>query len=164
MRSSGAADLPVGHERDAVGHLLGEADLVRHHDHRQAGTGQVFHHVEHLADQLGIQRRGGLVEQHQHRLHGQRPGDGHPLLLPAGQLTGIGALSPGQSDPIEQLDRLLPGLPGVEPLDPGRSLDDVLQRGHVREQVEPLNTMPMERRCRATWVSDSSVSRLPSCR
>ena len=47
--------------------------------------GQVGHRGQHALDQLGVQRRGGLVEEHHLGLHRQRPGDRDPLLLAAGQ-------------------------------------------------------------------------------
>jgi len=37
---------------------------------------QVVRNVQHLADQLGVERRGGLVEQHHRRSHSQRTGIG----------------------------------------------------------------------------------------
>ena len=52
-------------------------------------AGEVAHHRQHLADQLGIQRAGDLVEQHRLGLHRQRAGDGDALLLAAGELLGI---------------------------------------------------------------------------
>ena len=48
------------------------------------------HDVQHLAHHLRVQRGGGLVEQQHLRVHGQRPGNGHPLLLAAGDLPGLG--------------------------------------------------------------------------
>jgi hypothetical protein len=38
-----------------------------------------------VADQLGIERRGRLVEEHQLGLHRQGAGDRHPLLLASGE-------------------------------------------------------------------------------
>ena len=62
--------------------------------------------VEHLADQLGVERRGRLVEQHAPPgSQGQRAGDGDALLLPAGQLPRVGVGLVGQPDPVEQLAR-----------------------------------------------------------
>ena len=49
----------------------------------------VGHDVEHLVDHLGVERGGGLVEQHHLGLHGERPGDGDALLLAAGQLRRV---------------------------------------------------------------------------
>ena len=43
------------------------------------------HGLQHLADQLRIERRCHLVEQHDARAHGERAGDGRALLLAAGQ-------------------------------------------------------------------------------
>ncbi|MCY1453089.1 hypothetical protein D9M71_700590 [compost metagenome] len=57
--------------------------------HGHAGASQLHQHVEHLVDHLRVQRRGGLVEQHDPRLHAQRPGNRHALLLAAGQLAGV---------------------------------------------------------------------------
>ena len=51
-------------------------------------SGEVPHHVQHLADELGVERGGRLVEQHELRVHRQRPGDGDALLLAAGELRG----------------------------------------------------------------------------
>jgi twitching motility protein PilT len=54
----------VVHEHDPVGDLAGEAHLVGDHHHRHALLGEVAHDGEHLADQLGVEGGGGLVEQH----------------------------------------------------------------------------------------------------
>ena len=98
------------HEDDAVADLAGEADLVGDHDHRHPVGGQALHHVEDLPDQLGVERRGRLVEEHQRRLHGQRPGDRHPLLLAAGEGAGVLVRPLREPDPLEQRQRLLAGL------------------------------------------------------
>ena len=52
--------------------------------------GQVLHDGEHLADHFGVQGRGRLVEEQHLRVHGQGAGDGHALLLAAGELPGAG--------------------------------------------------------------------------
>ena len=70
-------------EDHAVGRLAREAHLVRHDDHGRALVGQVLHHPEDLADELRVEGAGRLVEQQHPRLHGQRAGDGDPLLLAA---------------------------------------------------------------------------------
>ena len=74
------------HEYDLVGDLAGEADLVRDNDHGHAITGKAEHNVQHFAHQFGVECRCRLVEEHDLRLHGQRAGDGHTLLLTARQL------------------------------------------------------------------------------
>ena len=74
-------------------------------------------HVEHLADQLGVERRGDLVEQHDLGVHGQRPHDRDPLLLAAAELVGVGVALVGQTEPGEQL---VGPLLGLGPGDPQR--------------------------------------------
>jgi hypothetical protein len=60
---------------------------VCHDEHRHvARLGELAHDAQHLADQLRIERRGHLVEQHDLGPQSQRPGDRHALLLAAGQL------------------------------------------------------------------------------
>ena len=58
---------------------------MRDDDHRRAVVGQLAHHGQHLVGELGIERRGRLVEQHHLRLHRQRARDRDALLLAAGQ-------------------------------------------------------------------------------
>ena len=77
---------PLVHEDDAVGDVAGEAHLVGDDDHRHAALGELLHDVEHAAHELGVERRGDLVEEHHVRVHRQRAGDGHALLLAAGEL------------------------------------------------------------------------------
>ncbi|MCY1432181.1 hypothetical protein D9M71_481710 [compost metagenome] len=109
-----------------------------HADHGHAFHGQGLHHVEHLADHFRVERRGRLVEQHHLRLHAQRTGDGHALLLAAGQARGVflGLLT--DADLGQQRPRLLLTL-GLAALahDLLRQAE-VFQHGHVREQVEVL--------------------------
>ena len=69
------------HEDDAVGHVAGEAHLVGDHDHGHAALRQAFHDAQHVAHEFGVQRAGGLVEQHDVRVHGKRAGDGHALSI-----------------------------------------------------------------------------------
>ena len=70
-------------EHDPVGHLAGKAHFMGHDHHRHAFLGQGLHDRQHFADHLGVQRGRGLVEQHDARLHRQRPGNRHALLLAA---------------------------------------------------------------------------------
>ena len=66
--------------------VAGEADLVGDDQHGSAFLGEVADDLQHLADELGIECRGGLVEQHDVGLHRERTGDRRPLLLPAGEV------------------------------------------------------------------------------
>src|SRR3954451_22015061 len=70
------------HEHEGVRDLAGEPDLVGDDDHRHAVLREPAHHIEHLSDQLGVERAGRLVEEHELGLHRQCPRDRHPLLLP----------------------------------------------------------------------------------
>src|SRR5690625_1110809 len=76
-------DLSVRHEHDAIGRPAREAHLVGDDHHRHTLLRQFDHRVEHLVDHLRVQGRGGLVEEHQLRLHRERPGDRDALLLTA---------------------------------------------------------------------------------
>ena len=76
-------DHPVVEHHHAVGRLASEAHLVTDDDHRHAFVGELLHHRKHLADHLGVERAGRLVEEHQGRPHRQRARDRHALLLAA---------------------------------------------------------------------------------
>jgi len=76
-------------EADLARDLAGEAHLVGGEQHGHALLRQLAHDVQHPRHQLGIERRGDLVEQQHQRVHGERAGDGDALLLPARQAVGI---------------------------------------------------------------------------
>src|SRR4030081_2238518 len=71
-------DRAVVHKDHAVGGVARKPHLVAHHQHGHAAALELAHDVEHAADELGIERRGGLVEQHHLRLERQRPRDRDP--------------------------------------------------------------------------------------
>src|SRR5204862_852117 len=93
---------------------------------------------EHFANELGIQRRGRLVEQHDLGLHCQRPRDRRALLLAARQESRILIPLFIKADLVEQSfgagDRL--GAGHFE--DMYRRLDDVFEHRHVLPQIEAL--------------------------
>ena len=101
-------DHAVVHEDDPVADVAGEAHLVGDDDHRHPLRGQLAHHVEHLLDQLGVERAGHLVEEHHVRVHRQRAGDRDPLLLAAGEPFGVLVELVGEPDPLEQRGCLRP--------------------------------------------------------
>jgi hypothetical protein len=70
------------HEDHPVADLAGKAHLVGDHHQGHAVAGQALHHLQHLAHQLRVQRRGDLVAQQDVRVHGQRAGDGHRCCWP----------------------------------------------------------------------------------
>ena len=101
--------------------------------------GLLFHQApddpQHLSGELRVQGRGGLVKAQDIRFQGQGSGDGHPLLLAAGELAGVVACPLLQAHFGEQLQTFLLNLlqnglfVGLEvgPL-PGQQL---LGQGHV---------------------------------
>src|SRR5438876_7994130 len=52
-------DSAAVHEDDAICYLGGETHLMGHDQHGHAVLRQPPHHFQHLADELGIQGRGG---------------------------------------------------------------------------------------------------------
>ena len=91
------------HKDHAVGHRAGKSHLVRDDDHGHAVGGELAHDLEHLAHDLGVERRGRLVEQHDLRVHAQSAGDGHALLLAAGQATHGGVCELFESHACQML-------------------------------------------------------------
>ena len=106
--------------------------------HSHAVLGQIPHEIQHLTHHLRIQRGGGLVEQHDLRIHGQRPDDGDPLLLAAGEHIGIGVRLVRKADALQQGHGLRLGLGGRFLFQGDRRHGDVLQHRLVGEQVEVL--------------------------
>ena len=111
---------------------------MRDDDHRHPLGGELAHHGEDLTDELGVQGRRRLVEEHELGVHRQGPRDGDPLLLASGQLCGVGRRLVLEPHPLEQGDGPLArgGLLLTPDLD--RRLHDVLERRLVREEVEAL--------------------------
>jgi hypothetical protein len=62
----------------------------------------LLHHSQHLIDELRIERRGHLVEQHHLGAHGEGPGDGDALLPPAGERRRVHLRLVREADAIEQ--------------------------------------------------------------
>ena len=131
----------------------GEPHLVGHDDHRPALVGEVLHDRQHLADELGVERRGRLVEQHELGPHRQRPGDADALLLTARQLERVLVGLLGQAHLLQQRARLGLGLlRGRLWTRTGPSMT-FSQHGLVREQVvrledhAALGPQPVAARC-----------------
>ena len=82
-------DAAVVEEADLVGDVARERHLVGGDHHRHAARGELADHLEHLRDELGVERARHLVEEHQLRLHRERPHDRDALLLPAGEPIGV---------------------------------------------------------------------------
>src|SRR5689334_1960906 len=126
------------HEDDAVGHLTREAHLVRYDDHRHAGVGQATNDRQHLADQLGVERGGRLVEQHEPRSDGKGSRDRHALLLTTGQTVWQVMRVVGQTNAGQQPHAPLDGRGTRLAVHADRGFDDILERRQMLEQVEVL--------------------------
>ena len=61
--SAALDDQPVVEEAHLVGDLAGEAHLVGGDQHRHAVGFELADDLEHLADQLGVERAGDLIQQ-----------------------------------------------------------------------------------------------------
>src|SRR6266540_1111961 len=131
-------DAAVVHEHDPVGRGPGEPHLVADYHHGHAGVGEVAHHVEDLCDHLRVERGGGLIEQDQLGVHGERPRDRHPLLLPTGELRRqLGGLVL-HAHAREQLAGAALRLPAGLAAHLDRPERHVVEHAPVREQVELL--------------------------
>src|SRR5262245_11084958 len=64
--------------------LAGDARVVRDDDDRLAAGVHLVEDLQDLVARLRVEVAGGLVGQHQRRLHHQRARDGRALALPAG--------------------------------------------------------------------------------
>lgn len=100
----GPIDGPIPQEHGLVGVHNGQIQVVKDGDHRDAPAG-----AERLDDLHGllleahIQVAGGLVQQHDPGALGHRPGDKHPLALPAGELVELTHGVPGQVHGLQHL-------------------------------------------------------------
>ncbi len=79
-------DAAAVHEQHARAHLARELHLVGHHEHCHSVLRQAADHLQHLADQFGVESGGRFVEQHKDRSHRHGARDRYTLLLSAGQL------------------------------------------------------------------------------
>ena len=112
---------------------------MRRDDHRHAARRELAHDVEHLGDELRVEGARDLVEEHEVRLHRQRPDDRDALLLAAREPVGVvrglvleaeaarAAPSPASSASARDAAEDLP-----------RRQRDVVEDAQVREQVERL--------------------------
>ena len=89
LRSSLLYDGAVVHEDDPVRHLLGKAHLVGNADHGNVFLGQIHHNVQNFLYHLRVKGGGGLVKENQLLFGTEGAGDGHTLLLSAGEILRI---------------------------------------------------------------------------
>ena len=111
---------------------------MRDDDHSHTLGGEGAHGAQHLARELRIERGGRLVKEHDVGPHGKRPCDGDALLLSAGELTRVVILAVHEADLGEELTRIGENLVPLHAFDMAGRFDEVLNDGHMREEVELL--------------------------
>ena len=126
------------HVDDGVGHTGGEFHFVGDQHHGHATFGQGLNHTQHFAGELRVERGGHFVEQHHLRLHRQRAGDRHTLLLAARELLGVRLCLVGQAHLLQGAGGDLAGLGRGHVLHGLGGECDVLLHGEVGEQVVAL--------------------------
>ena len=100
--------------------------------------GQLFDSLKNFPCKLRIKSRGRFVKEHADRIHGERAGDGHALLLAAGELAGelVGVLE--KADAIEQLQTAFGGFFAVAAEHLHLSEHEVFADREVRKEFEVL--------------------------
>jgi len=83
VRRADVGDDALIQKNDRVADLMGEVHLVGDDHHAHPLFGELADDPQHIADELGIQRRRRFVEQHDLGLQRQRASDGYALLLAA---------------------------------------------------------------------------------
>ena len=96
-------DLALVDDGDAVAEPLGLVHVVGGEKDGSAAVLQVPDDLPELAAGLGVEARGGLVEEEELGISDQRDGDGEPLLLAAGKLLDQGVGLALQRDPGDRL-------------------------------------------------------------
>ncbi len=129
---------PAVHHRDPVAQVLHDVHLVRDHDD---GDPELAVHaaqqVQHVLRGLGVQRRRRLVREQDARPCRERPCDADPLLLPTGQLGGVGARLVLEPDEAQQLGHTRT-TSGAVPTGHRQRVPDVARDGARAQQVELL--------------------------
>ena len=126
------ADRAVDQDRQPIAERQRLGAVVRDHDGRHAG---LFQQVAQLAAQRlaggGVQRRERLVEQEQAGPRRQRPGQGHALLLAAGELGRPAPQQRAHAEPLGQLPHPGGPLRSRQPVEP---VAEVGRHRQVREE------------------------------
>ena len=106
MRDGGvksAEILPSSKSKDAMG-ALDDTGVVRGEDKGHAEfTIELFHQVQQRFGGARIEVGGGLIGEHKRGMRGQGAGDGHALLLAAGEFRRHAVHAIAESDTAQQL-------------------------------------------------------------
>ena len=113
-----------------------------HHHLGNAGLAQVADDLGHLLGDLGIEGSSRLVKQQHFRVHHQGTGNGHPLLLTAGETGRPGIALVGQLQLGQQIGPLLDGslLAHAEHLD--RRFNQILHHSEMWPEIVLLEHHP----------------------
>ena len=119
---------------DALAHRVDDLLVVRGHHDRRAGAVDGVQHLHDAQRRRRIEVSGGLIGQQDLRMVHIRAGDGHTLLLTAGQLMRVVVLLTGQSHGLQHLrhQRLDGGPARADHLKRERH---ILPHGLVRQQL-----------------------------
>jgi hypothetical protein len=112
--------------------------FVMGHEH-QRGLRLAVQPEQQFDDALAggrIQVAGGLVGEQHRGIGGEGPGDGHPLLLAAGQLVRVMALAGGEPHFGEDGSGAFPGVFGAVEFHRQHDVLDGRERGHQVERLE----------------------------
>ena len=141
LRRTELLDRPIVHHGEAVGHLERLLLVVRHEDERDADLAlQRRELASQRLPELGVEGTKRLVEEQHRRLQDQRSGQGHPLLLPSGQLVGTSLGVLAEPDQLERRGDARIPRPLVEVLAPAQAVRDVPADVEVREQARSSGT------------------------
>ena len=138
IRGTLLTDDAVCHIHHMGAHVPGEGHFVGDDQHGHALLGQLLHDGEDLAHHFRVQGGGGFIEEQHFRVHSQGPGDGHPLLLAAGYLPGLGVDVGGHAHLVQVFHGGSSGLFFIALQDLDLAHHTVFQYGHVVEEVEGL--------------------------
>ena len=122
------------HDADAISQRKGFLLIVRHQNrgHADASLDRA-HGLAQFDSDLGVQCAEGLIEQQHRRFVGERPGDGHALLLSTGQLARIAVIVAFERHQLQQLLAAPAALGRAHAPHAQRKLNVVRDR-HVAEQ------------------------------
>ena len=88
--------------------VFGGLRIVRdHHDGLAVFAVELLQKSQHVLGRLTIQIAGGLVAHQKRRIGNDGAGDGHALLLAAGQLARLVRTALGQADQLQRDGRIL---------------------------------------------------------
>src|SRR6202790_786396 len=131
-------DLALMHKNNRIGGDPSESHFVSHEDHRHTIGGELFENVDDLTDQLGVECRRNLVEQHEAGLHCERTRDGDALLLAARELQRLRRDFVLEIDLTQHFARPLLGFRERQAPGHGGPKRDVALDRKVRKQIEAL--------------------------